>query len=631
MTIQRQILSLAVIAVAFTGFLAGSLFLRAHSEVRALRNFDKVARLLVLFSQLSDAITDETSGTWNAWNEAKENRSGPGLEKYRNAIAHTDAVITEIDAITASIALGEFSPEFGKMVDQTRDFRQRLEPLRGKVVGPNRVEANWATTQEYKVEVDRLMNLIPALSSETTNGELLRRMVVADSLVRLKLAYTLEAGALYYLIERNTFNDEGRANSAKFAEKVRSQVLSIRTFGTPAMQAEFRQQVDNEHWARFTATSEAYSTAGMMVDGKSSSTLHIDAEALRRLRDDLDALDKGVNAAIAFACAEITAFTTGQIRATEWMRLRALGLGLSCITACAAMAWWFARRINRTVAEVSRTLTEASKCTLDYAEAFSRASQELANGGAEQAAAVEEISASMTEMQGAAKTSLQDVETTLGLGREANVSAGDGSAGMQRLREAMDEMQSSSVEISKVAKTIEEIAFQTNILALNAAIEAARAGEAGVGFAVVAEEVRNLAKKSADSANSTRTMIERAIAQIATGHGLSAEVDQRLNTIRDQTGKFQSVLGEVANDARRQTQTIEQISAAVSRIDSVTQTNAAGAEQSAGTAQELQQQALKMLQATERLAELCGLADARTTETSQVGDAIEPVTKQRHG
>lgn len=607
MTIKRQILLLAFIAIAFTGFLAGSLFLRAHGEVRALRNFDKVARLLVLFSRLSDSITNETNGSWDAWTEVKENRAGAGKESFVRATERTNGVLVEIDAIVSSMTLDDYSPAFGKMVGQTRDFRQRLEPMREKVIGPKQAEGNWPTTKEFQREVDRLVDMIPALSSETTNGELLRRMVVADSLVRLKLAYTLQAGALYYFVEHNATTEGARGNCAVFDAQAKTFVLNVHTFGTTSMKEAFRRHVDNGHLEKFLAVGREFAAAGVLADGHQSPLIKADPDYLRALKGDMNALDAGVDAAIAFACDEITGFTTAEIAAAEWARLRALGLGLGCIAACAISALWFARRITRTVENVSVTLTQSAQRMLEYAGTFSRASHELASGGSQQAAAVEEISASMSEMHEAAKNNLKEVDKTLGLGREANASASDGGEGMQRLTAAMNEMKSSGEEIGKVVKTIEEIAFQTNILALNAAIEAARAGELGAGFAVVAEEVRSLAQKSANSANSTRTMIERTIAQVTVGHGLTQEVNRKLHAISEHTGNFQKILAEVATHSNRQSENIEQITEAVTRIDTVTQSNAAGAEQSAGISEELQQQALQMLQATERLASLCGL------------------------
>jgi len=629
MTIRRQILFFAFIAVTFTGFLAGSLFLRAHDEVRALRNFDKVARLLVLFSRLSDSLTDETNGSWDAWAEVKEKRAGTGKETFVQATERTNEALKEIDAVIASATLENFSPAFRKMIAEAQGFRLRLEPLRVKVIGPNQAEGNWPTTNEFKGEIARLMEMIPVLSRETTNGELLRRMVVVDSLMRLKLEYTSQAGALSYWFAGNIRGEQARRASAIFEVRAKPLVLNVHTFGTNAMVETFREQVENEHFDHFLTVSRDYAEAGVIADGHETPVAKPDAAYLAALKADLGVLDSGMSAVIAFANDEIAAFTNAQIKATQWVQWRALALGLCCIGACTIAALWFARRITRTVESLSVTLTESAKRMLEYASTFSRASHELASGGSQQAAAIQEISTSMTEVLDAAKYNLTEVDKTLGLGREANASACSSGDGMDHLNKAMNEMKSSGEEIGKVAKTIEEIAFQTNILALNAAVEAARAGEAGAGFAVVAEEVRSLAQKSANSANSTRTMIERTISQVAVGHGLTQDLNQKLQIIKGHTGDFQNVLAEVANNSSRQKQSIEQITEAVTRIDAVTQSNAAGAQNSAAISEELQQQALQMLQDTERLAKLCGLA-AREGEQKNAKATVS-MTREARG
>jgi methyl-accepting chemotaxis protein len=181
----------------------------------------------------------------------------------------------------------------------------------------------------------------------------------------------------------------------------------------------------------------------------------------------------------------------------------------------------------------------------------------------------------------------------------------------------MAAIKASSDEVAKIVKNIDEIAFQTNILALNAAVEAARAGEAGAGFAVVAEEVRNLAQRSAQAARETSGRIEDAINK--TGHGVevSGKVARSLKEIIEKARIVDDLVGQIAAASNEQAQGISQVNLAVTAMDKVTQSNAATAEESASASQELNSQAVIQKAAVDELLALVGGATAaRPTEST---------------
>ena len=210
------------------------------------------------------------------------------------------------------------------------------------------------------------------------------------------------------------------------------------------------------------------------------------------------------------------------------------------------------------------------------------------------------------------------------LAKQALAAAEKGAVDMQQMSAAMAAIKVSSDEIAKILKTIDEIAFQTNILALNAAVEAARAGEAGMGFAVVAEEVRSLAQRSAQAAKETAAKIEGAIGNTAQGVELSAKVAQALEDIVTRARQVDELASEVSAASREQSQGVDQINLAVSQMDKVTQSNAASAEESASAAEELNAQAETMKEA---VAELLRLVNANA-ESGSVAKTT-PATKQR--
>jgi len=269
-------------------------------------------------------------------------------------------------------------------------------------------------------------------------------------------------------------------------------------------------------------------------------------------------------------------------------------LGVGAVALGALLMYLVSRSITRPIQQVSAELDHCSSETISAAGQVSDASQSLAQGSTEQAASLEETSASLEEMSSMTKRNAESATRANDLARAARASADTGSNEMQAMSLAMTEIKASSDDIAKIIKTIDEIAFQTNILALNAAVEAARAGEAGAGFAVVAEEVRALAQRSAVAAKETADKIEGAITKTAQGVEISGQVTKRLAEIMEKVRQVDALIGEVATASREQNQGVGQINHAIGQMDQVVQTNAACAEESAAAAEELSAQALSL-------------------------------------
>jgi methyl-accepting chemotaxis protein len=259
---------------------------------------------------------------------------------------------------------------------------------------------------------------------------------------------------------------------------------------------------------------------------------------------------------------------------------------------------------SRVLNTVATSLSDGSSHVSSAAGQVSSSSQSLAEGASEQAASLEETSSSLEEMASMTQRNSENAQKANDLAKQARAAADKGSSDMQSMSSAMDSIKTSSDDIAKIIKTIDEIAFQTNILALNAAVEAARAGEAGMGFAVVADEVRNLAQRSAQAAKETAAKIEGAITRTAQGVDISSKVSQALSDIVAKVRQVDELVAEVSGASREQTQGITQINTAVGQMDKVTQSNAANAEESAAAAEELNAQAELMKQSVGELLRL---------------------------
>ena len=258
-------------------------------------------------------------------------------------------------------------------------------------------------------------------------------------------------------------------------------------------------------------------------------------------------------------------------------------------------------RINRNLSRISGTLSRVAEDMHGKARGFTATSTQLADGASQQAASIEQTSASLEEITSMTRRNAEAADNAKQIAGETRAAVDNGAAGMQRMTVAMDGIKTSSAEIAKIIKTIDEIAFQTNILALNAAVEAARAGEAGAGFAVVAEEVRALAQRSATAARETAAKIEVALVKSNEGATTSIEVAGMLTRMVDQVRKMDTLVAEIATASGEQSQGLEQITKAMTEMDKVTQSNAATAEESAGVAHELSSQSTHLGEAVQEL------------------------------
>jgi methyl-accepting chemotaxis protein len=283
-----------------------------------------------------------------------------------------------------------------------------------------------------------------------------------------------------------------------------------------------------------------------------------------------------------------------------------LVIGLLFLVITIVVVVFFARSISQPITRAVRELNEASDQVATASHQVSSASQSLAEGASEQASAIEETSSSLEEMSSMTRQNADNANHANGLMGETKKTVERANGSMRQLTLSMKEISSASEETSKIVKTIDEIAFQTNLLALNAAVEAARAGEAGAGFAVVAEEVRNLAMRAAEAAKNTSVLIEGTVNKIKEGSALVEKTNSEFGEVSHSAGKATELVGEISAASNEQAQGIGQISKAIAEMDKVVQQNAANAEESASASEEMNAQALNMKGVIRILSDIVG-------------------------
>ncbi len=261
------------------------------------------------------------------------------------------------------------------------------------------------------------------------------------------------------------------------------------------------------------------------------------------------------------------------------------------------------KAIERSIMAFNTTfegMEQSSEQVAIGANEVSRGSQSLAQGATEQASAVEQLSATVSNVNEQIQRNATNAKQTQELMAKSGALVATCSSHMDQMLESMQAIDASSAEIGKIIKVIDDISFQTNILALNAAVEAARAGDAGKGFAVVADEVRNLATKSAQAAKETASLIEGSIEKVREGNKRATETADVLKEMVVDSQQISEKLDSIAQESENQAQSASEINRAVEQISTVVQTNSATAEESAAASQELSGQADMMKQMVNR-------------------------------
>lgn len=249
------------------------------------------------------------------------------------------------------------------------------------------------------------------------------------------------------------------------------------------------------------------------------------------------------------------------------------------------------RKLRDNLSDSLYRISESADLVANGSDQVSSGAQTLSQGATEQASSIQELAATINDISNQINNNAQSA-------KEARLSSEETATNVTKSNEKMDEMYAAMLEIStksneigKIIKTIEDIAFQTNILALNAAVEAARAGEAGKGFAVVADEVRNLASKSGEAAKNTTILIEESIRAVENGARITAETAEAMQAVVVGSKRINTIIESIASASDLQATAVNEVSLGIDQISSVVQTNSATAEQSAAASEELSGQA----------------------------------------
>lgn len=346
------------------------------------------------------------------------------------------------------------------------------------------------------------------------------------------------------------------------------------------------QQVEHVEPTVHQYTSQAAKVVGAISEGNDAEAqveLQTFVTLFETLEKDLGTLGDNIETAAKQNVEESDQLT----KSTTWLLV---GVGGLFVVVLGAYGFIFSKKLSLSISTSVTEMNAVRQQLVGASADVNSQGQALAQGASEQAASLEETAAAIEESNAAAKHIADNSRQAAALSQEVVHVCQEGVGSMEQMNEAISSMQAAAHETANIIKIIDEIAFQTNLLALNAAVEAARAGEAGKGFAVVAEEVRNLAQRSSAAAKDTTEKIHRSLALSDQGASLSKQTAELLVAIKARAEKAKGIVEEISSATSEQSLGMDQVNSAVVQLDSVTQLNAASAEELAAAGNEVDSQ-----------------------------------------
>ncbi len=592
LNLERKILLLVLIPLV-GGLIPGTIMTwRAHRDVRELENLGELSSLVWKLGDL-EARIDQESTNWYffkptfAATDAERREARIQQDQWR---IETDQALASYRELRAAVDADALSAPLRAALDRIEEHVRDLPQLRQTVDTQTGDESSVGIMAAYRAFRHDVDAVLPLLVDATTSDVIVRKLAVMPKLMLVRKSAMDVGGMIFYYHQlRASKSDRSFTPSeaisvihgAELADLYWQDVIAL---SQGALRDHFVRLYESEEWKTVDKLLRAHGEAALNntpppienEQGWSASWGFLTgqmAEENRMLREDF---------------VETCADTLASARQRRLWTAVSLALG-------ALLVLWLTRQLGRSIsrpifATTERLLSEAD-LSAQNAASVRTACSTVADGSSSQAASLEETSATLEEISGMTRSNADNAQQAQHSANETRTAAEEGAAQMAQLTEAMDALRSSSEDVTRIIKTIDEIAFQTNILALNAAIEAARAGEAGAGFAVVAEEVRTLAQRSANAARETTDKITASGVRTKAGADITLQVAQTLTNILEKARDVERLVNAIAEASREQTSGIAQITNAVHQIDGVTQANAASAQETSAHAHELENRA----------------------------------------
>ncbi len=615
MRVHCKLFALGAAAVVGIAVPSALLIGNMASQASSLRRFRDTTAISLQAYQLADNVTRERQLAYQAAGFSGEGSPAEQLARFAQAIEASQTAMRELRNLSERSRAGH-SPRFRESLESALRSEPVVAPFRKELLSPDRTtdpdqirSLRSTVLKAYDVVLLTQANFLPVLCLETGDAELVRRISTQDNVARLQRDFWKVKGLVNTVLRDNHLGETAYGELKTKRLAMDDHLSRLHSMADAETAKAINTLLTDSDYSRIITMADTALKLGIKAPDFSSLGINqtdYQSGPFTRVESAFSRLSEAV-------ANSITSYTDEHLATTRQQLWIMLAGGLGGLAVLVGAVTVIARSISRPLRALSQELMAATNHGTQSSQVIADSSKSLSDDACEEASALEEISASVEELNSMTLSTLAHIRNLSQLARDADAATSGGAQQMGELVAAMDGVRQTNHEIAKILKSIDEIAFQTNILALNAAVEAARAGEAGAGFAVVAEEVRNLAGRSAEAARETRNRIESAIGTNTRSAELSQAVNAQFSTVTTVTKNYHELVQQIEQASSQSTQGLSQVRDAITRLDSITQRTAATAEENAAASHEFRQLVDQLRESAGALESMVASCNAFTT------------------
>jgi methyl-accepting chemotaxis protein len=589
--LKTRIFVLSAIPLICAAGLGAFLTMERVRERNEFVAFQDLMQLVTRLAELSEANTTEVGNSWVWTPTAVQENGADVVQQMRSTWAEngraSDQAYAAVQATRASIDFSKHDPQIQKILERVDAARQRLEAHRKAMQQTMEYTQIIAPYDEITAQIQAVY---PALLHETTDKELAQRLAAYNLYLDYQAACVQYIGVMIWAHQIFPLAPNGYARYESYYRESESLLKHFRNLAPPALVAQVDALLQDDRGRWVDQRVRSYLT------GPNATFHDFTAEKAEgpELKQKGESRNADLGKLMAVFRADISAYVGRRISELTWKRNITVLFTVASIGLTVALTLFLASSISRVIIRVTEGIAEGARQVFLAARQITSASESLAQSSNAQAASVDETLAMISEIRTTANATSESAKKASTSIQQTSSVVSESNELMGQLDKSITQIAANSTETKRILQTINEIAFQTNILALNAAVEAARAGEHGAGFAIVADEVRSLAHRSASAANNTGQLVENSSKCIGDGTAAAERANSSLARVLTSTSEVGDCIQAIEHNVRKQDAATREINSTATKVGQIAHSTAAAAQQCAASANSLNEQASEL-------------------------------------